>query len=284
MDNLIKGGLTKTGKQTYKYYNKSGKIIEVLPETAENKKYKPVLKGNYDDSKLKTVDLDKTNESKSIQDLDELEKIRKEEIERIRKKKEERNKNKVLDKSKNIVELLSDDEKYSEVDKSKMKQLLEKREKIEQERLELNNKIKEKKELKNKLSEDRERLLKIKEKQEQQKSESIKEINNVNELTNIKNKVDEIKEEKGKSFVEKQDRISKNLQSKDSIVDKMFDNPIAEILKKYLIKNDDFQIFHAGKLIYNSKNTSKDKLHLNENNFELFGKHYPYSGLRFKKI
>ena len=39
--NLYLGKVTKSGKQTYKYINNSGKTVEMLPSTAKKKKYKP---------------------------------------------------------------------------------------------------------------------------------------------------------------------------------------------------------------------------------------------------
>jgi len=41
---LIPGKPTKTGKITFKYINKGGKVVDMIPETAEKKGYKPATK------------------------------------------------------------------------------------------------------------------------------------------------------------------------------------------------------------------------------------------------
>lgn len=289
-NNLLKGGKTKTGKQTYLFYNKNHKIVEVLPETAEKNGYKPVLK-NHDDDKLKEIELknDKKNylknklksELSKKDDMSELEKIQKQEIDRIKKKKENKK-----DKPDNLDKLENLEKKYSnsQEEKEKMKELLDKKEKADKRHKDFNDKIQKDLEIEKKKKEEKERLRKNKEEIQSkiiktEKTDESKKNINVKKLK--KDSTPPPQEKPKKPTV--QDKL--DLKSKENFIMKqLFDNPIAKILADYINKNSGFEIFHNDKLIYNSNNTSKDQIVLKQDYFEIFDRKYPYTGLRFKKL
>jgi len=264
---LIKGTPTKSGNETFLYYNKEGRVVSVVPETAEKNGYKPVIKGAHDDSKMK-----------DIKDNPDLEDIHAKEVERIRKAKEKKKlEESITEEKKKKEEIIPTlDSRIKPEDQQKIKELLEKREKIESDRKEQSDKLKKQIEIEEKRSEEVNRLRNmgnIVEEHEKQLVESS---------TNIEKQTRPIKEEVVEKLLTLKEKM-KMKKSSNPIVSDMLKNP-SEYFKKFIKENIEFEIFHNGNLIYTTKNTDKNKILIFEDYFEIFSKKYSYVGLRMKKI
>ena len=282
--NLIKGNPTKTGKETYLFYNKDGKVINVMLDTAEKNNYKPVIKGNHKDgnmSELEYIEPDLTDKPISLDDLDELQKRQ---LQKIKEKKDNTSIRKVVRKQsikeENEINEIIPQKQLSESEKAKKEELIAKRDKIDKQRAELNEKNKKDIELKKKKEEEVLRLQDIRE-------EHNKQIIKQTQTTDDKPEENAIQLERKKLIIDempKQKTLQEKLVKKNSsIVNHLFDDS-GNPFKKFIETNNTFEIFYNGNLIYTSKNTDKERINLYDDHFELFGKRYPYAGLRFKKL
>lgn len=299
-EKMIEGKETKTGKKTYLFYNKKGNIVEVLPETAKEKGYKPVSKGNHNDSDMEELTLDEkkkkvaelNNEKKeNPNSVDELDELREKQLRKLNNKKSSNNQNK--EKQNNIqeneitqtdiedkVENEITEKNLNENEKEKYRELKRKKKEIQQERQELQQYF-EKQDDQNTEEKDNIDDLKKKQLEQIEKSKKSNFKGKQNDNSDIQKNEDDQKIENKKQ--EKKEIDKKKQENKISLIKDYLNNQENPI-KNFIKNNNSFEIFYSGNLIYSSKNTNKDRIKLYDDHFELFGVKYPYSGLRIKKI